>query len=334
MNPQPATKVKPNKEFYLKALNGGLKSNVYRLTSKEIFIGRDPSNHIIISDDSKASRRHARLLFHKNKYYIQNLSKQNSVSVNGEKVKQAQLFNNCVILVGEHSFKFVIADPEAKSKGSNHLSAVPNGTNSLSGNLSGAQTYNFKSQSSETKQVKQNKNALFIVLGIIIVLILGSSFLKPKPVVKKSVEEIETNQKILERIKDSQAKIEAYKKNLDAKGANSKDYKKSKELYIKGSREFQKSHYSSAIGSFEVALVHNPENIEAKRYLELSKRKAEELIEYNMNQGRVHKDNNKFDFCISSFKNVMIQLNDKTDSRYNEAKKLLKECSLLQRSKY
>ncbi len=334
MSAQPVIQSQPAKEYYLKALSGSLKSTVYRLTKKEIFIGRDASNHIVINDDAKVSRRHARLVFHKNQYYIQNLATNNFITLNGEKVKQGVLFNNCVLVIGAQSFKLVITESTPAKQNPNHLAAVKDESNSQ---ISSQVNYSSQSYSNQnTKKVDQssNKKVLFIIIGGLLALVIASSFLDSKPQIKKSQEEIETNEKILERIKKSQATIDAYKKSLDAKGANSKDYKRSKEFYIKGFRDFQKSQYSSAIGSFEVSLVHNPENIEAKRYLELSKRRAEELIEYHMNQGRAHKENFKFDFCISSFKNVMIQLNDKSDNRYAEAKKLLKECMLLQRSKY
>lgn len=81
-------------EFYLKAITGKLKGTVFRLSSNEIFIGRDSSNHISIAEDSKMSRRHARLILNKGSYYAQNLSSKNFIKINNEKVPQAELKNN------------------------------------------------------------------------------------------------------------------------------------------------------------------------------------------------------------------------------------------------
>jgi pSer/pThr/pTyr-binding forkhead associated (FHA) protein len=85
-------------EFYLKAVSGGLKGTVFRLSSKEIFIGRDSSNHISIPDDVKISRRHARFILNKDAYHIQNLSANNFIKVNNEKVMQmviSEILNKC-----------------------------------------------------------------------------------------------------------------------------------------------------------------------------------------------------------------------------------------------
>jgi pSer/pThr/pTyr-binding forkhead associated (FHA) protein len=308
--------MKSGAEFYLKAITGKLKGTVFRLTSQEIFIGRDSSNHISIPGDAKLSRRHARLIFNNGTYFVQNLSSTNFIKINNEKTSQAELKNNYIFSVGSQSFKYVAITDEQTT----HLR--------LAGKSSS------KKNQAKSKSMQSNKKLLHGVLALLIIS-GGALFLTdPNRVEKQSLAEIATTEKILERVEQNQDTNQNIIDEIEQSGKNTSEYKEAHSFYIKGFRDFQKGLYAQALSSFETCLSIFPEHQLARRYSELARNRRDELIAFNFNQGNVNLENGKYNFCISSFKNAMSQINDKTEPRYIEARQLLNRCKILQRSKY
>ncbi len=299
-------------EFYIKVIAGQLKGTVFRLNSSEIFIGRDPTNHICIPEDLKLSRKHARLILNEGQYYIQNLSSKNFIKINNENISQSQLKNNYIFTVGSQTFKFI---------------AVLKNQNKALNTHNTAKVFNFK-------MAKNNKNIFYVALALFIGLGLYTFTFDPLRKEKKDLREIATTEKILERVEKSKTEVDEFIQGLKSSGHNTKEYKSAHSFYIKGFRDFQKGLYAQALSSFDTCLSIYPPHRLARRYSELATNRLEELIAFNMSQGVVNMENGKNNFCISSFKNVISQINDKTDVRYIEAKQLLKKCKLLKRSKY
>ncbi|MGH1468856.1 MAG: FHA domain-containing protein [Bdellovibrionales bacterium] len=303
-------------EFYLKAITGKLKGTVFRLSSDEIFIGRDPTNHISIPDDSKLSRRHARLILNKGQYYVQNLSSKNSIKINNETVSQSELRNNYIFTIGNQSFKFISISKD-QSVAANERSASQSAR-----------------KTPQAKTSASNKNIFYAATAILIAAGLYIFTSDPMQQEKKALREIATTEKILERVEKNKTESTELIENIEKSGKNTKEYKSAHSFYIKGMRDFQKGLYAQALSSFDTCLSIYPSHQLARRYSELSTNRLEELIAFNMSQGVTNLENGKNDFCISSFRNVMSQINDKTDTRYIEAKQLLEKCKLLKRSKY
>jgi len=308
---------KTSNEFYLKVVSGSLKGTVFRLNSKEIFIGRDSSNHISIPDDGKISRRHARFILNKGSYYIQNLAANNFIKVNNEKVPQAELKNNFILTVGTQTFKFISFDKQMAQEAQKQQ-----GGPSSAGNT---QSYHAK---------QKNKKMIYGFVGIL--LVLGGYLFTADPlkVEKAALREIATTEKILERVKESQVNNDELIEKIEKSGKGSSEYKSANAFYIKGFRAFQRGLYSRALSNFETCLSLYPDHKLAKRYTQLSKNRSEELITLNINQGLVNMQRGKYDFCQSAFRNVMASINDKTDPRFSEAKVNYNKCKLLQRSQY
>lgn len=297
-----------NKEFYLKSIAGKNKGSVFRLTSNEIYVGRDPSNHISIPTDRSLSRKHARFILHNGKFYVQNLSARNFVKVNNEKVKQAELVNNSVVSIGEQSFKFIAA---------------------------AANQQKTEKPKTTKKYHAQEQQKKILAVGAVVFLVLGYFYLNPDTSEKKLRErEIATTEKIFEDIEKATIETNKLVDQRENSTKNSKEYKEAQKFYIKGFRDFQKGLYSSAMDSFETSLAMMPKHQLARRYSELSKNRLEELVAYNINEGKSHLENSKYNFCIASFQNAISQMRDKTDPRIQEAKVLLKKCKTLNRSKY
>lgn len=92
-------------DFYVKGLSGEFKGMVFKLTSREIFIGREKTNHIKVVKDAKVSRKHARFIQSKGKLYIQNLSQGNPIKINNEIRDKAELKNGHVVTIGDINLK-------------------------------------------------------------------------------------------------------------------------------------------------------------------------------------------------------------------------------------
>lgn len=59
-----------------------LTAQVFRFTSSEIFIGRDPASECRL-DDKTISARHARLAYHHGQWWVEDLKSRNGTSLNG-----------------------------------------------------------------------------------------------------------------------------------------------------------------------------------------------------------------------------------------------------------
>ena len=70
-------------------------SSTKQFTKPEIMIGRDPSCDIIL-DDEAVSARHARLTYHHNQWWLEDLS-----STNGTALNQTRLSTPTVIISGD-----------------------------------------------------------------------------------------------------------------------------------------------------------------------------------------------------------------------------------------
>ncbi|MEZ4704091.1 MAG: FHA domain-containing protein [Bdellovibrionota bacterium] len=81
---------------------------VVRLDPTVTYIGRMPENHVVI-DDEKASRSHARVIFEKGVYYIEDQKSENGVYLNGEKVQKAKVTVGDQVLIGSHILEIAAA---------------------------------------------------------------------------------------------------------------------------------------------------------------------------------------------------------------------------------
>jgi hypothetical protein len=98
--------------FRLKVRSGPNAGETYPLEKEEIWIGREPSNDVIIPDP-EVSRRHARLVLRGGGYAIEDLGSTNGTLVNGELIAGLRLLRHGdVIELGEHtSLVFEAVEP-------------------------------------------------------------------------------------------------------------------------------------------------------------------------------------------------------------------------------
>jgi hypothetical protein len=85
-------------------------------TGKEMSIGRNPENDVII-DNLSVSRRHAVITSSKDGYSITDCDSKNGTFVNGKAVKQAELRSGDTILIGKYVISFEIPQGEGVAVG-------------------------------------------------------------------------------------------------------------------------------------------------------------------------------------------------------------------------
>lgn len=85
--------------------------NTLYMFTDDYFIGRDESCEIYL-DDHAVSRKHARLYFENNAFYVEDLKSKNGILLNGEKVTQSKLANLDWIQIGGASIHFYYPDGE------------------------------------------------------------------------------------------------------------------------------------------------------------------------------------------------------------------------------
>lgn len=308
LNPNTVVQTNSHKRFFLKINKGHEKGAVFQISSSEILIGRDPSNHIQLKNDSKVSRHHARLVFKNDQYTVQDITKNNFIFVNGIKAKQVDLKNNGLIQIGDHVLQFVETDAAAKTN-----APMPN--NNKAG----------------------SPNRLRLILVLLVFMGAGYYFTMPKPTQPKNSIKVESfdNESKSERRIDS---IEDSIKDLDEKFKDSiyfsENGRNAQAIFVQGKRDFDRGQFFYARDAFGAVLSIEPTHPEARRLLRLSQQFSDDLLEKQFKEGLANKESGRFEFCKSSMRNIMNLLNDPANSRYREAKKILIECELKKRGNF
>ena len=93
----------------IKFLTGPLAGRTFVISKPITTIGRDPTNDIVVENDQRVSRHHARLLWQSGKWSIENLSQTVALTVDQSRTQQAIIGDNMVIgLGGDTSFVFIV----------------------------------------------------------------------------------------------------------------------------------------------------------------------------------------------------------------------------------
>lgn len=90
---------------YFEIISSDGKNELFELGEREISIGRSPRCDIHLPSES-VSRRHARVTFRNEEYFIEDLDSTNGLYVNGIKVEKCVLRNNDQIEIGGEKILF------------------------------------------------------------------------------------------------------------------------------------------------------------------------------------------------------------------------------------
>ena len=307
-------------------LNGPMKGSAMILQQPAFFIGRSPECEVPIPHDPKCSRQHATVQWRNSACEVTSLNERNLVILNSREVTHAELNDGDVLQIGETELRVNFAPDQS-------LRLVEHGYPSTS-----VQTYESPSpfgspapqpaapsrKKSRRRSQKNSGASRFVIYGVIGLLIFW--FLNPTGKKKEELK-LRTEQQI-------QADIEAAKKlkelgeNEAAKRVdNSVTGRQAQENYVRGFRDYRDGQYSRSLVSFQACLALNPEHALCNRYLRLSQRKFNELIQYHVVLGRKYRDQHQYKACRSAFRNVMVMVKDANTSIYKEAKANYEACN-------
>ncbi len=88
----------------LDIFGGEIETFVHEVASKQVRIGRQPDNDLVLSDSS-VSRKHALLIVNKNSVLVRDLGSMNGVKIDGQPLAQGIARDGQIISIGEISCK-------------------------------------------------------------------------------------------------------------------------------------------------------------------------------------------------------------------------------------
>ena len=362
--------VKTQLKFKVDIMKGPHAGATYSFDKVTVTIGRGPENDIILSNDSRVSRQHAEIKVNGQDHYILNLSQKNFILVNGVRIQSERLEGDSVIQIGETELKFIAdkpAPPPLPNSSPNLLKTATPPPPTFGGVLPVQQNSTPAAQGSHIPQMplggspspyhapsyqapppisggrvampsagggllSNPKARFYIIIGV--VLVVGYFFFSSGAKRgNKDPNAIRTTEQITSDLQNADKIIEQLEKRK--KQLNEVQYSRAQENFIKGFRDFQQGQYARARESFQVVLNLDPDNDLAKRYLQLSKIKFDEMVKFSMIQGARYREKRSWRLCQSSFFNVMTMLQNRKDDRtYLEAKRYYDECRLNLEGRY
>ncbi len=280
-----------NSLLYLQVVAGPHKGEVYPLSNKSI-IGREPSCTVPLTKDNRISRQHAIIVFANNNFYIKNLSKNNKVFKNKKSIKESKVDFTDTIQIGASAFRMILK----KDKSSD---------------------YSIASSSSKKKSKKGGLNPVSI---LIVLILIGMGYMKLQP------KEKGLSEKAQREITSQKTAISTTPVTLKDLGVKPKVNVNAQSQYVKGFRDFKKGQYERGALHFQRCLAFDPSHKLCTRYLTLSQKKTQELIQYNVTLGRKYKDQKQYKACGAAFRNVAFMIKRKDDKIYQEAIENEKYC--------
>ena len=119
------------------------------------------------------------------------------------------------------------------------------------------------------------------------------------------------------------------KRDEEKKAKESPMVLRAEENLIKGMRDFQLGNYTRAQDFFQVVLNLNPTHVLAKRYLQLSRYRFEEIVEAKLKLGESYYQKHNFGMCVSMFQQVINMLQGKNnDQKFQLAQRMVEKCQL------
>lgn len=304
----------PSAEFTLAIVNGPEKGTIYKLMGNEVTIGRGSDNDIIITNDPKCSRKHAAIRLTDQGYMIEDISGKNKIWVNGQEVSSSPLHPSMTFIVGETELRFDIVGLKAQTKLKIAPNRYPDSPAPFSDGRTSMSSPKLKPQSSPlTKRL-----ILYGTVGAVLYFLLSPSSKKPEETTLRTEQQIEAEIELAKKLQE-----EAEKKKM---GTNNLPFEEAQGSYVRGFRDYKKGQFGSAMESFQACLSLYPEHVLCNRYLRLSQRRFNELVQYHMILGRKYREQNQYSACAAAFRNVMMMVRDTNSKAYKEARANFDAC--------
>lgn len=347
-------------KFMLLVKEGPDKGASYQLLPPKVTIGRNPDNHVVLTDP-RVSRQAIAIEFTMEKITATDLSSRKALIVGGETTSEASIKDGDVLRIGDTEMIFMVeaiplqtvstASPSHSPVSTSPMSAPTSaggGTAILpfpppgagapapfpsaqqpSPGMSGLPPYTAPRQPRyQGGSDNSGKLRFYVIVGIgvgVLVWLLNSKPPeKPPEAGPRTVEQIEQD------LKDSGERQEAITKKRTFKSDEEKTrFEEAQKHYLEGFRDYQKGQYIRSMKSFETARAIDPDHEMARRYYKLAERQRDEMIAFLTLEGKRYREKSMFSRCSAALEKVLDAIPDKEDLKYKEAESLKKECDLL-----
>ncbi len=320
---QTACKIIPSSST-LTITRGPHKGQSFSVGENPLTIGRGSNSDIIVQDDPRCSRQHVKISYFNQQFQIENISAKNHVLVNNEPAQKKILKNEDRILIGNTELQFSLKMAYAK----------------VAPNISEVPPPRQQPQAKRQGEIPQKNNTrggrlrFYAIIGVIALfvfyLILEDKNKKNDP----NKLELRTSEQVQMDLEESIQNKKNYTNQLQDQEKDTSQYRSSQTYYLKGFRDYRQGHYKMAMQEFSAALSVFPKHLLAKKYYALARRKFNELIQFNMIQGRRYKSKHNYRLCKSAFISVLRMSNKPNEPIYKEAKTLFDECNKLSEGRY
>ncbi|MCC6276773.1 MAG: FHA domain-containing protein [Oligoflexia bacterium] len=320
-----------NSEVLITVLSGPESGVVYKLLNNQITLGRAQDNDIVLQDP-KASRHHAKIENQGAKFVITDLGSQNGIMVNNQIVTHSDLKPGDLFMVGSTQMKFGppqsmalvnAAPPVLQAKPG--LPATPRPKSPLAS----PQPWSSPSSLSLPKKINlQDKTTRnFIVGGVIIAVLVVLSQVGPT---RRQGISIKDDAALQEEIDQTIESNEKKQEEISKKGLDTQQYLEANAFYMRGFREYREGNFPRSIQNFEAALALYPSHPLAKRYLERSRLKLNELITAALERGERAFQLQQYNKAKSEYKMVLFLTGDQKSKSGQLAEKRLEAIRLIQ----
>jgi hypothetical protein len=307
-----------------------MKGAVRVMTHSQFTIGRAPECEFVIANDPKCSRRQAGVRVTSRGCEIMSLNDKNPVLVNGREIETATLNDGDVVTFGDTEVQFAFgAGPAQMEAPARQMAANPAAPTQLAMQTQMMPYQGMPAPGRPRGRAKSRKpqgnSKRFLIYGVI-ALVVGYLILSDT---KKKKEEfgLRTEQQMNADI-ESATKIKEARENENAKRLDtSLTSRQAQENYVRGFRDYRKGQYERSLESFQACLALDPSHVLCNRYLRLSQRKFNEMIQYYVLLGRKYRDQNQFASCRAAFRNVMVMVKDANNETYKLAKANYEACN-------
>jgi pSer/pThr/pTyr-binding forkhead associated (FHA) protein len=322
-------------------MSGPTKGAVLVLSHPVVILGRSSECDIVILNDPKCSRKHAKVEWTQNGFEISALSSNNVLKINGEATQGALLKEGDIVCCGETEIQFQQLEmTKSKSRPEPSLRVVTTHPSSIARSqpqaqppqpmgpptsMSQTQTQFQMPPPSKPRKPKSNNTRFYIYAfaALLMAWVLSGGAIPKKKTSLRSEEQIKNDIEAAEKL---QQQAEMARPNG---GTARFEVQQAQENFVKGFRDFRKGQYERALESFRSCLALYPDHVLCNRYARLAEKKFGELIQYQMVLGRKYREQNQYRACQSAFRNVMVMIKDQSSTTYREAKANFDACNAL-----
>jgi pSer/pThr/pTyr-binding forkhead associated (FHA) protein len=294
----------PAAETTLTLLTGGGRGTIYRLVSNRVRIGRGPDNDIVINDDPKVSRHHVEVVVTPRGIEVRDVTDRNVILVDGLECKAALINDNSVFTLGDSQFRLSIRAQLPQPAGWNQMGAPRT--------------------SSRARKSKTKSSPMRWIIGAIVVAVVWIGLTDTKKEVAPSLTDEQRAEAEMKTAQELKTAAEARRPKVSPTDVG---YNQAQQAFVAGFRDYRKGQFERAVASFQACVSLYPSHDLCNRYLRLTQRRVDELVQHHMVVGRKYRDQNQFGACRAAFRNVMVMVKDPTSKRYLEAKANYEACN-------